>query len=48
MRDGRVMGSTTQHAASVHIDADTARLQAIDEAAKLAASELAKKIEINE
>jgi hypothetical protein len=48
VRDGRVMASTTQHAAAVHIDADTARLNAIDEAARLAAETLAKKIEVNE
>ena len=30
VRDGKVVGSTTQHAAEVHIDADTARLNAIN------------------
>jgi len=48
VRDGRVLASTTQHAAAVHIDADTARLNAIDEAACLAADALVKKLETNE
>lgn len=48
VRDGRVMASTTQHAAAVHIDADTARLQAIDEAARLAADALTKSLQSQE
>ena len=44
VRDGKVMSSTTQHAAEVHIDADTARLNAINAAAKLAAETLTRKL----
>ena len=47
IRDGKVLASTTQHAAQVHIDAATARLQALDEATRLAASELVKKLNNN-
>ena len=43
-RDGKVVGSTTQHAAEVHIDADTARLNAINSAARLAAETLTRKL----
>jgi hypothetical protein len=46
--DGRVLASTTAHAAAVHIDADTARINALDEAARLAAGELTKKLENNQ
>lgn len=42
--DGKVLGATTQHAAQVHIDADTARLQALSEAARLAATDLTHKL----
>jgi hypothetical protein len=48
VRDGRVMASTTQHAAAVHIDADTARIQALDEAARLAGDALTGKLGTNE
>jgi hypothetical protein len=44
VRDGKVVGSTTQHAAEVHIDADTARLNAINSAARLAAETLTRKL----
>jgi hypothetical protein len=44
VRDGKVLASTTQHAAQVHIDADTARLSALNEAARLAADVLTKKL----
>ena len=44
VRDGKVMSATTQHAAEVHIDADTARLNAINAAAKLAAETLTRKL----
>jgi hypothetical protein len=44
VRDGKVVGSTTQHAAEVHIDADTARLNAINSAARLAAETLTHKL----
>ena len=44
VRDGRVVASTTQHAAEVHIDADTARLNAINSAARLAAEALTHKL----
>ena len=45
VRDGKVLGATTQHAAEVHIDADTARLNAINSAARLAAEDAdAKKL----
>ncbi|MGZ3405859.1 MAG: flagellar assembly protein T N-terminal domain-containing protein [Polyangia bacterium] len=44
VRDGKVVGSTTQHAAEVHIDADTARLNAINAAARLAAETLTRKL----
>lgn len=44
VRDGKVVGSTTQHAAEVHIDADTARLNAINSAARLAAEALTRKL----
>lgn len=44
VRDGRVVASTTQHAAEVHIDADTARLNAINAAARLAGEALTRKL----
>ena len=44
VRDGKVIGATTQHAAEVHIDADTARLNAINSAARLAAETLTRKL----
>jgi hypothetical protein len=44
VRDGKVIGGTTQHAAEVHIDADTARLNAINSAARLAAETLTRKL----
>jgi hypothetical protein len=44
VRDGKVVASTTQHAAEVHIDADTARLNAINSAARLAAETLTRKL----
>jgi hypothetical protein len=48
VRDGKVLASTTQHAAQVHIDADTARLNALNEAARLAADALTKKLNAEE
>jgi hypothetical protein len=48
VRDGKVVASTTQHAAQVHIDADTARLNAIDEAARMAAEALTRKLNSEE
>jgi hypothetical protein len=45
VRDGKVLASTTQHAAQVHLDAETARLHALDEAARLAAAELTRKLD---
>ena len=47
IKDGKVMASSTQHAAQVHIDLDTARLNALNEAAKMAATELTQKINAN-
>ncbi len=44
VRDGKVIASTTQHAAEVHIDADTARLNAINAAARLAGEALTRKL----
>jgi hypothetical protein len=44
VRDGKVVSSTTQHAAEVHIDADTARLNAINSAARLAGETLTRKL----
>ena len=44
VRDGKVVGSTTQHAAEVHLDAETARLNAINSAARLAAETLTRKL----
>jgi len=44
VRDGKVLATTTQHAAQVHIDNDTAMLNAVNEAARLAAGELVKKV----
>ena len=44
VRDGRVMASSTQHAAQVHIDLETAKLNALNEAARLATVELTQKI----
>jgi hypothetical protein len=48
VKDGKVLASTTQHAAQVHIDADTARLNALNEAARLAADALTKKLNADE
>ena len=45
VKDGKVMASSTQHAAQIHIDEKTARLNALNEAARLAAAELTKKID---
>jgi hypothetical protein len=45
VRDGKVLASSTQHAAQIHIDPDTARLNALNEAARLAAAELTKKLD---
>src|SRR5262249_35159434 len=45
VRDGKVLASTTQHAAQVHIDADTARANAVNEAAKMATSALTPKLD---
>jgi hypothetical protein len=45
VRDGKVLASSTQHAAQVHIDVDTARLNALNEAARMAAQELTKKLD---
>jgi hypothetical protein len=47
VRDGKVLASSTQHAAQVHIDLDTARLNALNEAARMAATELTQKINAN-
>jgi hypothetical protein len=47
VKDGKVLASSTQHAAQVHIDLDTARLNALNEAARLAAAELTQKINAN-
>ncbi len=44
MSDGKVLASSTQHAAQVHIDLDTARLNALNEAARMAAQELLTKV----
>jgi hypothetical protein len=44
VRDGKVLASTTQQAAKVHIDVETARILALNEAARLAASELVRKL----
>jgi hypothetical protein len=43
LADGTVLASSTQHAAQVHIDPDTARNNALTEAAKLTAPELIRK-----
>jgi len=45
VRDGKVLASSTQHAAQVHIDLETARLNALNEAARMAAQELTKKLD---
>jgi hypothetical protein len=45
VKDGKVMASATQHAAQIHIDEKTARLNALNEAARLAADELTKKLD---
>ncbi len=47
VKDGKVLASSTQHAAQIHIDLDTARLNALNEAARLAAAELTQKINAN-
>ncbi len=44
VRDGKVLASSTQQAAKVHLDVETARLMALNEAAKLAASDLIRKL----
>jgi hypothetical protein len=45
VRDGKVLASSTQHAAQIHIDVDTARLNALNEAARMAAQELTRKLD---
>ena len=47
VKDGKVLASSTQHAAQIHIDLDTARLNALTEAARMAAAELTQKINAN-
>jgi hypothetical protein len=47
VKDGKVLASSTQHAAQIHIDLDTARLNALNEAARMAAQELTQKINAN-
>ena len=42
--DGKVLASVTQHAAQVHIDADTARSNALIEAGKMAGNQLTQKL----
>ena len=44
VRDGRVLASSTQHSAQLHIDLPTARLLALNDAAKLASTELVRKM----
>lgn len=45
VRDGHVVASATEHTAAVHIDPETARLQAIDGAARRAAEALVRKLD---
>jgi hypothetical protein len=40
VKDGKVLASSSQHSAQVHIDQDTARLNALTEAARLTSAEL--------
>jgi hypothetical protein len=47
VKDGKVLASSTQHAAQIHIDIETARLNALNEAARLAAAELTQKLNAN-
>jgi tetratricopeptide (TPR) repeat protein len=42
--DGKVLASVTQHAAQVHIDADTARSNALIEAGRMAGAQLTQKL----
>lgn len=44
VRDGKVMGGVTQHAAQLHINEETAKLLAMGEAAKQASQALARKV----
>ncbi|MBK7861062.1 MAG: hypothetical protein IPJ65_21130 [Archangiaceae bacterium] len=44
VRDGKVLSSSTQAAARVHLDVQTARILALNEAAKLASAELLRKL----
>lgn len=44
VRDGKVLSSSTQQAAKVHVDFQTARILALNEAAKLASAELLRKL----
>jgi hypothetical protein len=43
IKDGRVLSSDSQHGAAVHIDADTAMAEAVNEAARQAAQALVSK-----
>ncbi len=47
VRDGKVLATATEHAAQVHIDPATARIQALDEATRMAATSLVRKINFN-
>jgi hypothetical protein len=47
VKDGKILASSTQHAAQIHIDLDTARLNALTEAARMAAAELTQKVNAN-
>jgi hypothetical protein len=44
VKDGKVLSTSTQQAAKVHLDIQTARILALNEAAKLASAELLRKL----
>lgn len=44
VKDGQVLAASTQHSAQVHMDPDTARIQALTEATRQTSSELVSKL----
>lgn len=46
VKDGKVLAASTQHSAQVHIDQDTARINALTEAARQTSAELVAKVKV--
>lgn len=46
VKDGKILAASTQHSAQVHMDQDTARLNALTEAAQKSSAELVAKVKV--